>query len=54
MTVHRAYHWIRDQVDQRQIAVSHVPGDENPVDIFTEPLGRLKFTKFCGMLGLHP
>ena len=52
--VHHAYHWIRDQVDQKQIAVSHVPGDENPADIFTKPLGRLKFTKFRAMLGLHP
>ena len=52
--VHCAYHWIREQVDQRTIAVSHVPGDENPADIFTKPLGRVKFTKFRGMLGLRP
>jgi len=50
--VHRAYHWIRDQVERKQIAVSHIPGDENPTDIFTKPLGRLKFTKFRSMLGL--
>jgi hypothetical protein len=35
--VHRAYHWIREQVEQQTIAVSHVPGDENPADIFTKP-----------------
>ena len=52
--VHCAYHWIRDLVDQRQITISHVPGNENPADIFTKPLGRLKFTKFCAMLGLSP
>jgi len=52
--VHRAYHWIRDLVDQKQIAVSHVPGNENPADIFMKPLGRLKFAKFRAMLGLHP
>jgi hypothetical protein len=51
--VHRAYHWIREQVEQRAIAVSHVPGDENPADIFTKPLGRVKFTKFQDMLRLH-
>jgi len=50
--VHRAYHWIRDQVMYKQITVSHVPGDENPADIFTKPLGRLKFTKFRSMLRL--
>jgi hypothetical protein len=52
--VHRAYHWMRDQVEQKQIAVSHVPGDENPADIFTKPLGKLKFAKFRAMLGLRP
>jgi hypothetical protein len=51
--VHRAYHWIREQVEQRAIAVSHVPGDENPADIFTKPLGRVKFAKFRDMLRLH-
>ena len=51
--VHRAYHWIREQVEQQMIAVHHVPGDENPADIFTKPLGRVKFTKFRDMLGLQ-
>jgi len=52
--VHRAYHCIHNLVDQKQITISHVPGNENPTDIFTKPLGRLKFTKFRDMLGLHP
>jgi len=51
--VHRAYHWIRDHVEQNLISVSHVPGNDNPADIFTKPLGRVKFTKFREMLGLH-
>ena len=51
--VHRAYHWIREQVEQRLIAVHHVPGNENPADIFTKPLGRVKFTRFRDMLGLR-
>ena len=38
--VHHAYHWVRDLVEQNEILVSHVPGDENPDDIFTKPLGR--------------
>jgi len=50
--MHRAYHWIREQVEQRTIAVRHVPGDENPTDIFTKSLGRVKFVKFRHMLGL--
>jgi len=51
--VHRAYHWIRSHIDQRLISVSHVPGDLNPADIFTKPLGKTKFTHFRDMLGLH-
>jgi len=51
--VHRAYHWICDHVDHGQIAVSHVLGDQNPADIFTKPLGRLKFLLFREMLGLR-
>ena len=51
--VHRAYHWIRDHVERGEIAVSHVPGDDNMADIFTKPLGRVKFSKFRAMLGLR-
>jgi hypothetical protein len=51
--IHCAYHWVRKQVEQRTIAVCHVPGNENPADIFTKPLGRVKFAKFQGMLGLY-
>jgi hypothetical protein len=32
--IHRAYHWICNLVDQRQITISHVPGNENPANIF--------------------
>ena len=50
--MHRAYHWVCEQVEQWMIVVRHVPGDENPADIFTKPLGRVKFIKFWHMLGL--
>jgi len=50
--VHRAYHWIRDHVERGDMMVTHVPGSENPADIFTKPLGRVKFAKFRAMLGL--
>ena len=44
--VHCTYHWMCDQVEQGQIMVSHIPGDENPTNIFTKPLAKPKFTKF--------
>lgn len=51
--IHQAYHWIWDHVDRKLISVSHVPGDLNPADIFTKPLGLLKFLRFRDMLGLR-
>jgi len=33
--IHRAYHWICGHVNRRLITVSHVLGDANPMDIFT-------------------
>ena len=51
--VHQAYHWIHSCVEGSDIMVSHVPGAKNPTDIFTKPLGWLKFAKFQDMLGLH-
>ena len=51
--VHRAFHWIRSCVENGDLEVFHVPGDENPADIFTKPLGRLKFAKFRAMLGMR-
>ncbi len=51
--VHRAYHWIHDHVERDLISVSHVPGDLNPADIFTKPLGCIKFLHFREMLGLR-
>ena len=51
--VHRAYHWIRDHVKQKNILVTHVPGVDNLADIFMKPLGRVKFSRFRDMLGLR-
>ena len=50
--VNRSYHWIREKVAEGEIKVIHIPGSDNPADIFTKPLGHAKFTKFREMLGL--
>ncbi|CAG7855048.1 SubName: Full=Uncharacterized protein {ECO:0000313/EMBL:CCA72510.1} [Serendipita indica DSM 11827] len=41
--VHRAYNWIREHVENKELRVQHVPTSENVADIFTKPLGRIKF-----------
>jgi hypothetical protein len=51
--VHRSYNWIRERVAEGDISIQHVPGTENVADIFTKPLGRLKFTRFRDALGLR-
>jgi hypothetical protein len=52
--VNRSYHWIREKVSEGEIKVVHVPGTDNPADIFTKPLGHVKFNRFREMLGLAP
>jgi hypothetical protein len=51
--VHRSWNWIRAQVHDGLIEVKHVPGNENVADIFTKPLGRIKFVRFRDELGLR-
>lgn len=46
------HYWLRDTVESGIIAVTHIPGTDNPVDVLTKPLGRLKFKEFTGQLGL--
>ena len=46
------YHYIRDIVEQGLVQVYFIPGEDNPADLFTKNLGRIKFNKFKHMLGL--
>jgi hypothetical protein len=45
------FHFIRSHVDSEDFLLSHIPGTENPADIFTKPLLRPVFelhrTKLC-------
>ncbi|KAG7594882.1 Ribonuclease H-like superfamily [Arabidopsis thaliana x Arabidopsis arenosa] len=41
--IHRKYHFIRECVENGQIEVEHVPGEEQKADILTKALGRIKF-----------
>lgn len=51
--VHRSYNWIRERVAEGDLVVQHVPGAENVADIFTKPLGPIKFFRFRDALGLR-
>jgi hypothetical protein len=44
------YHFVKQLITNGDVAVEHVAGMENVADIFTKPLGRIKFTTFRDML----
>ena len=33
------YHYIREQVEDQRVTICHIPGEDNPADLFTKPLG---------------
>ena len=47
------YHFIRDVVRLKQVELFFIEGAENPADMFTKNLGRVKFLKFREQLGLE-
>ena len=47
------YHFIREAVEDAKINVKYVPTEENPADIFTKPLAKVKFQRFVRLLGLR-
>ena len=40
------YHFIRQCVEEKKISLYYVKGAENPADMFTKNLGKVKFLKF--------
>ena len=47
------YHFIREAVEDKKIAVKYIPTDDNTADIFTKPLAKPKFHHFVKLLGLQ-
>jgi hypothetical protein len=47
------YHFIRQVVKDRKVALYYIEGDRNPADMFTKNLGHVKFLYFRGQLGLE-
>ena len=48
------HHFIRDKVSDGTLTVSYVPGEENPADLLTKGLARVKHEKFTRENGLMP
>ena len=47
------YHYICERVEEGDVEILRVDTNENPSDMFTKPLGHVKFSKFREKLGLE-
>ena len=47
------YHYIRELVEEKEVELYFIDGNNNPADMFTKNLGRVKFEKFRSQLGLE-
>ena len=47
------YHFIREAVEHRKVAVQYIPTRDNVSDIFTKPLTKAKFRELAELLGLR-
>jgi hypothetical protein len=46
------YHYVRDCIEEKKVAIFFVDGALNPADLFTKNLGETKFTSFRKQLGI--
>ena len=47
------YHYIHECVENGEVEILHVDTNDNTTDMFTKPLGHVKFVQFRGQLGLE-
>ena len=46
------YHFIREKIDNMEIALKYCPAEEMIADTLTKPLGKIKFQRFRGLMGV--
>jgi hypothetical protein len=51
--VEAQFHFVREKLQSNEIALMYYNTSENDVDIFTKPLGKIKFELFREMLGVE-
>ncbi|KAG7565310.1 Integrase catalytic core [Arabidopsis suecica] len=51
--IHKRYHFIRECVENDQVELEHVPGEEQKADILTKALGRIKFKEMRELVGVQ-
>ena len=51
--IHRRFHFTRECVENEQVEVDIVPGNEQRADILTKSLGRIKFKEMRSLIGVQ-
>ena len=51
--INTQFHFVREKLQSKEIFVEYCKSCDNIEDIFTKPLGRIKFELFRGMLGIQ-
>ena len=46
-----SHHYIQEQYKNKVVEPYHIPGEENPADLFTKSLTVIKVEKFREMIG---
>lgn len=47
------HHYIKDQIRDNNIAIKHVRSEDQDADIFTKPMGRIKFVENRQRIGVE-
>ena len=50
--VHRRFHFIRECVENEQVEVEYVPGNDQRADILTKSLSRVRFKEMSNLIGM--
>lgn len=45
------YHYIRNEIEGRNVNLIYVPSEQNLADIFTKPVTKVKLSKFINDIG---
>ena len=48
------WHFVHEMLEEGLIKIVHVPGDDNPMDLLTKPMGGKRFRRLRSMILNEP